>query len=172
MIETSSFFCLAEEGITLVEGLLVLLQRSEIGGTELGEHHVQVAAADGRTFLDKHQVLRGKDDTLDVAHQVAEAAGPFAIHKDGLFFAVIGRQFDLNIHSDAGFLQLHTNGCEIRTFADHLFILRCTVAAAQRAVMDGFQQVGFSRSVLAEEDIHPRVGCNFQLLIVAEVPQF
>ena len=98
----------------------------------------------------EHQVLRGKDDTLDVAHQIAETVGPFAIHKDGLLFAVIGRQFDLNIHSNAGFLQLHAHGCKIRAFADHLFILRCTMAAAQRAVMDGFQQVGFARSVLAE----------------------
>ena len=59
---------------------------------------------------------------------------------------------------------------EIRALADHFLILRRAVRASQRAIMNGLQQVRLARAVLAEEDIHPRVGRDLQVLIVAEVP--
>ena len=107
-----------------------------------------------------------------MTHQVAEAVRALAIHKNGLLFAVIGCEFDLNIHADSIFLQLHTHRSEVRRLTDDLFILAGAMAAAQGTVVDSLQQIRLARAILAEEDVHPRVGCNLQLLIVAKVPQF
>jgi len=88
-----------------------------------------------------------------------------------LFFAFIGRQFDRNIHSYVIFFQLYTNGRHVGSLADNFLILAGAVTSAQGTIVDGFEQIRFSGSVLSEKDIDAWMRCDRQFAVIAVIPQ-
>ena len=117
------------------------MQGGEIAGRELRKKHIEEAATNGGTTLDKVKVFRGENDALEHSHHLCEARRTLAVNKDLLTFFARCQQLDRNIMGSVAFFQRDPASGHILISCDDLFILRGAVAAAKGAVVNRFQQI-------------------------------
>ena len=148
-----------QQGVALLERVIVLLQRVKIAFAALREQHIHKPAAALRRAADDIQILGREHHARYMAHQFACARGGFAVDVEKLALVRGGRvQTHAHFVHAVAALHLHLHGGRFLAFADHFAVVACAVTASQAAQMHRFQQVGLACAVFAHENSRPGGG--------------
>ena len=159
----------AQYFVALLQRAVVALQGVIIGGAQLGERHIDHAAALGGAVLYGAQILRRKQNACDVSHQFA---GARCIAPCDFDFALARRGQDhFHIVRAVVSLGVYLYGGEIRVPADQIAILPRAVRSARTAQIQRLQQVRFALSVIAQQHVYARAGRKIARFIIAEMIQ-
>jgi hypothetical protein len=161
-----------------VDDALVLLHGAEVPAVDLGNHHVEVAAAKERRSGHDVYVERGEQDRGELTDGVGGAPGD-AVDAHSLTRAVLevaaatdDGHFEVQVPGGALHLALEAGDGELAVedfLANEIGVCTGAARAEGREEIDGFEEVTLALGVIADEQIQATTELNMGLCVVAVV---
>ena len=158
---------LFEDGVAGADAVQVALEEGQVAGLGLSEEEVEKAAAGAGGAFDELEVLGAEDNGAEGAEVFHEAFDGLAVEGEVAFAAG-------PVHFDFAFALADDFAADEVAFGavpDHLGAADAAKGAEGGQEVDGFEDVGLTLGVVAEEDVESGREINVQPRVIAEVTE-
>lgn len=154
-----------QKRVALAQHAIVILSRSPVRRTALGQEIVEEPPAIAGITAHEHQIFRGEQHNPDVTDRILYTGLFTSIHASTVALLAVEAQLDAPPPSP--FVDIRSKECLGGSDAQQRSIVRDTMAAADGEIVDSLQEVRLAMTVGARHEMCPRTELHERLLIVA-----